>query len=155
MKTGKTSRKSTFDNIFRGVTQLQWVMKSEKSGQLSVKMNLMYILIIEVFHCVRGINPSYLSNMFISPASNYDFRNPPKLSQSKINTYKFGYKSLRYFGSKVWNIDFIYHVGAYTGLCHKIHTVSSRDIVNIYVIVAIIFTMIIFCMLFIVGQWLS
>ena len=75
----------------------------KKSGQLSVKMNLMRFLIIEVFKCVRGINPSYLNDMFIDPTSNYDFRHSSRLLQPKFNTYKFGYKSFRYFGSKVWN----------------------------------------------------
>ena len=37
----------------------------KKSGQLSVKMNLMRFLIIEVFKCVRGINPSYLNDIYI------------------------------------------------------------------------------------------
>ena len=52
--------------------------------------------------------------------------------------------------------DFIYHVDAYTDLCHKIHRLWSTDIVYTYVvIVAAVFTMIVFCMLFIVGQCLS
>ena len=38
----------------------------KKSGQLPVKMNLMHLLIIEVIKCVRGINLSYLNNMFIA-----------------------------------------------------------------------------------------
>ena len=75
-----------------------------KSGPLSVKMNLMHFLIIEVFKCVRGINPSYLNDMFIVHTSNYDFRNSSRLLQPKFNTYIFGYKSFRYFGSKVWNL---------------------------------------------------
>ena len=76
----------------------------KKSGQLSVKMNLMRFLIIEVFKCVRGINPSYLNDMFIAPTSNYDLRNSSRLLQPKFNTYTFGYKSFSYFGSKVWNL---------------------------------------------------
>ena len=51
--------------------------------------------------------------------------------------------------------DSIYHVGAYTSLCHKIYTLFPTDIVYIYVIAAIVFTMIIFSMLFIAEQWLS
>ena len=48
--------------------------------------------------------------------------------------------------------DSIYYVGAYTKLCHKIYTLFPTDIVYIYVIAAIVFTMIIFCMLFIAKQ---
>ena len=50
-------------------------------------------------------------------------------------------------------LDSIYHVGSYTS--HKIYTLFPTDIVYIYVIAAIVFTMIIFHMLFIAEQWLS
>ena len=76
----------------------------KKSGQLSVRMNLIRLLSIEVFKCVKGTNPSYLNDMFTEPSSCYDFRNPSRLLQPKFNTYTFGYKSFRYFGSKVWNL---------------------------------------------------
>ena len=76
----------------------------KKSGQLSVRTNLIRLLSIEVFKCVRGINPSYLNDMFTEPSSCYDFRNPSRLLQPQFNTYTFGYKSFRYFGSKVWNL---------------------------------------------------
>ena len=33
----------------------------KKSGQLSLRINLMRLLSIEVFEYVRGINPSYLN----------------------------------------------------------------------------------------------
>ena len=72
----------------------------KKSGQLSVKINLMRFFIIEVFKFVTGINPSYLNDMFDAPTSNYDFRNSSRLLQPKFNTYTFGYTSFRYFGSK-------------------------------------------------------
>ena len=55
----------------------------KKSGLLSVKMNLMRFLKIEVFKCVRGNNPSYLNDMFIAPTSNYDFLNSSRLLQPK------------------------------------------------------------------------
>ena len=47
----------------------------------------------------------------------------------------------------------MYTSGAYTS--HKIHTLFPTDIVYIYVIAAIVLTMIIFYMLFIAEQWLS
>ena len=46
----------------------------------------------------------YLNDMFTEPSSSYDFRNPSRLFPPKFNIYRFGYKSLRYFGSKVWNL---------------------------------------------------
>ena len=40
-------------------------------------------------------------------------------------------------------------------VCHKIHTLPSTDSAYIYLIVSVVFIVIIFCMLFIVGQKLS
>lgn len=75
-----------------------------KSGQLSIRMNLLRLLAVEMFKCVNGINPVYLNEMFAAPVSNYNFRNQKRLLQPMFNTYRYGYKSFRYFGSKVWNI---------------------------------------------------
>ena len=61
----------------------------KKSCQLSVRINLIRLSSIEVFKCVRGINPSYLNDMFTEPSSSYDFRNPSRLLQPKFNTYRF------------------------------------------------------------------
>lgn len=76
----------------------------KKSGLLSVQMNLMRLLSIEVFKCISGMNPSYLNDLFTVPTSNYEFRNNSRLLQPKFNTNKFGYKSFRYLGSKLWNL---------------------------------------------------
>ena len=73
------------------------------SGQLSIRMNLVRLLAIEVFKCVNGTNPVYLNELFITPESNYDLRNKSRLLQPKFNTYKYGYNSFRYLGSKLWN----------------------------------------------------
>ena len=48
--------------------------------------------------------------------------------------------------------DLVYHVGADTGLCHKMHTLSAIDIAYIYLIIAVVLNMIVFCMLFIVAK---
>ena len=70
------------------------------SGQLSIRMDLVRLLAIEVFKCVNGTNPVYLNELFITPESNYDLRNKSRLLQPK---YKYGYNSFRYLGSKLWN----------------------------------------------------
>ena len=62
---------------FREVAQLQWDI--EKKWPIICEMTLMYLLIIEVFKWVRGINLSYLNDIFINPSSNYDGRNSSRL----------------------------------------------------------------------------
>ena len=84
-------RSLTYDDVLR------------MSGQLSIRMNLVRLLAIEVFKCVNGINPVYLNELFITPESKYDLRNKSSLLQPKFNTYKYGYNSFRYLGSKLWN----------------------------------------------------
>ena len=44
------------------------------SGQLSIRMNLVCLLAIEVFKYVNGTNPVYLNELFITPESNYDLQ---------------------------------------------------------------------------------
>ena len=76
----------------------------KKCKQLSLRMNLMRLHAIEMFKCVNGINPKYLNDMFTLPDSNYEFRNEKRVLQPKFQTYRYGYKSFRYFGSKIWNM---------------------------------------------------
>ena len=75
-----------------------------KSGQLRLHMNMVRVLSIEMYKCVKGINPTYLNEMFSISASSYDFRNQSRLDQPKFNTRTFGYKSFKYFGAKLWNL---------------------------------------------------
>ena len=56
------------------------------SGQLSIRINLVRLLAIEVFKCVNGTNPVYLNELFITPESKYDLRNKSRLLQPKFNT---------------------------------------------------------------------
>ena len=46
------------------------------------------------FHNLTGV---------VAPESNYDLRNKSRLLQPKFNTYKYGYNSFIYLGSKLWN----------------------------------------------------
>ena len=60
---------------------------------------LMYIfLLIAIFVCFEF--PLFEPAL----ASNYNLRNECRLEQRKFKTYKYGYFSLQYFGSKLWNI---------------------------------------------------
>ena len=73
------------------------------SGQLSIRMNLVRLLAIEIFKCLNGMNPAYLNELLITHESKYELRNRSRLLQPKFNTYRYGYNSFRYLGSKLWN----------------------------------------------------
>ena len=74
------------------------------SGQLSIHMNLVRLLAIEIFKCLNGMNPAYLNELLITHESKYELRNRSRLLQPKFNTYRYGYNSFRYLGSKLWNL---------------------------------------------------
>ena len=73
------------------------------SGQLSIRMNLVRLLAIEIFKCLNGMNLAYLSELLITHESKYELRNRSRLLQPKFNTYRYGYNSFRYLGFRLWN----------------------------------------------------
>ena len=50
-------------------------------------------LAIEVYKCVKNLNPPYLNDLFIHKNINYDLRDKHKMEQPKFNTKTFGYRS--------------------------------------------------------------
>ena len=60
-------------------------------------------LAIEVYKCVNRMNPPYLNELFATHNVEYSLRDPYKLQQPKFKTMRFGFRSFRYYGAKVWN----------------------------------------------------
>ena len=56
------------------------------SGQLSIRINLVRLLAIEIFKCLNGMNPEYLNELLITHESKYELRNRSRLLQPKFNT---------------------------------------------------------------------
>ena len=54
--------------------------------------------------CVNGFNPTYLNDLFTAQSNDYHLRDSSRLIQPKFNTFKFGFKSFKYFGAKLWNV---------------------------------------------------
>ena len=71
-------------------TSLNCCDLSKKSGQLSLRMNLLRLQAIEMFKCVNEINSEYMNDMFSLSESHYEFRNKNRLLQPKFHTYKYG-----------------------------------------------------------------
>ena len=59
---------------------------------------------IEVFKCMNKSNPEYLNEMFTIKKCPYDFCDTSILEGSKSNTTKYGLKSFRNYGTKIWNL---------------------------------------------------
>ena len=77
----------------------------KKSGQLCIRLNLIRLLVIEMFKCMNGLNPLYFNDMFSGKDSSYNLRDNSRLMQPKFDTKIYGYKSFKYLhvGSKFWN----------------------------------------------------
>ena len=59
---------------------------------------------IEMYKCVNGFNPTYLNDLFTAQSNDYHLRDSSRLIQPKFNTFKFGFKSFKYFDAKLWNV---------------------------------------------------
>ena len=61
------------------------------------------LLLCEVFKSLRGLNPKYISEMFVVKELPYDLRNDTELYQQKMRTTTYGLRSVKYTGAKLWN----------------------------------------------------
>jgi hypothetical protein len=75
----------------------------KRANILPLSLHRLRFLAIEIYKCVNGSNPSYLNNLFSKRTIEYSFRDPNRLLQPKFNTIRYGFKSFRYYGSKLWN----------------------------------------------------
>ena len=71
---------------------------------LSLSLYRIYFLAIEVYKCIKGVNLSYINDLFKKKCSiGYNLRDSDLLVQPKFNAYTYGYKSFSYLGAKLWN----------------------------------------------------
>ena len=75
----------------------------EKAGSNTLLIFRLRSIAIEVFKCVKKMSPSYLHDMYQSKSIKYEMRDSERLELPYFNTYKFGFRSLKYFGAKLWN----------------------------------------------------
>ena len=57
-----------------------------------------------MYKCFHGLNPDYLNNLFKQSSTKYNLRDSCRLEQPKFNTFSYGQRSSRYYGSKLWNL---------------------------------------------------
>ena len=76
----------------------------ERANNLPLSFYRVRFLGIEMYKCIKETNPTYLNDLFCEQTSDCQLRDSSRLIQPKFNTFKFGFKSFRYFGAKLWNV---------------------------------------------------
>ena len=76
----------------------------KRGNLLPLDIYRLRFLAIEMYKCVNNTNPRYLNQLFTQKHTNYDLRDSNLLLQSSFNTYKYGYRSFTYYGTKLWNM---------------------------------------------------
>jgi hypothetical protein len=71
---------------------------------LSLRLCNLRLLAIEVFKCLHNLSPIYMTNIFKTKSTKYSFRSKKKLLQPKVKSTKYGIRSFRYYGAKLWNM---------------------------------------------------
>ena len=74
-----------------------------RGNLLPLDLYRLRFLAIEMYKCVNDINPLYLNQLFKNKETNYDLRDSSLLVQFPFNTYKYGYRSFKYYGTRLWN----------------------------------------------------
>ena len=61
-------------------------------------------LLVEVFKCIRGLNPDFMNTIFVMDNKPYDTRSGSTIYQNRVKTIKYGIQSFAYQGTKCWNL---------------------------------------------------
>ena len=77
------------------------LLKNNKSVTMEVKR--MRYLSIEIYKTLHFLNPQYMKQLFQLNESRYSSRRPLDLIVPRVNQTRFGLRSIRYEGAKIWN----------------------------------------------------
>ena len=89
-----------------------------------------------MYKCAHGLNPLYLNELFINKDTPYNLRDSNRLQQLEFQTVRYGFKSFRYYGLKLWNAlptevkqsDNLYHWNITS--CHGPHLHAILRIIS-------------------------
>ena len=103
----------------------------DKSNRTPLFLARLKGLLVEVFKCIRGLNPDFMNTIFVMDNKPYDTRSGSTISQNRVKTIKYGIQSFAYQGAKCWNLlpanikeiedlnEFRRHVSQWNGpVCH-------------------------------------
>ena len=89
-----------------------------------------------MYKCAHGLNPLYLNELFINKDTPYNLRDSNRLQQLEFRTVRYGFKSFRYYGLRLWNAlptevkqsDNLYHWNITS--CHGPHLHAMLRIIS-------------------------
>ena len=97
-KIQKAALRVVFNDYTAYYSQL--LSMSKRSPLLIVRLTA---LLIEVFKCVRELDPIFMNILFTLNNKPYDTRSGSLITQSQVKTIKHGINSFVYQGGKQWN----------------------------------------------------
>lgn len=75
----------------------------QKVKMSSLTLQRMKYIAIEIFKCLNGLNPNFMSDMFNIKDSKYDLRKSKSMEVPSFKTVSYGKKSFSYNGCHLWN----------------------------------------------------
>jgi len=72
-------------------------------GGVSLHIYFIKNILVEIFKSLHGLNPTFLSELFIPKCNPYSLRSGHQLILPPTNTVLFGTRSLGFMGSLLWN----------------------------------------------------
>ena len=120
------------------------------SGKTTINVRNYRIMCIEIFKTLNIINSNFVKEIFRLQITNRPIREKYKLNLEipKTNQIRFGTKSLRYLGPKVWN-SFPFHikwsrnfsnfktlVKSWNGTTCKIYQIQSYTVLILHLLIS-------------------
>ena len=76
----------------------------KRAGRPLLYVERLRCISLEVYKSINKIGPSYLQDMYNVKENNYILKNGPNLCMPRVKTTAYGHNSLKYQGSKLWNM---------------------------------------------------
>ena len=82
-----------------------WEEILKKPGKVCMSVTRLRYLCMEIYKIINNINPTFMKQIFQLRETKRTVRNQYKLNLivTKVHQVSYGEKSLRYYGSKIWN----------------------------------------------------
>ena len=75
-----------------------------KDSSVSIHHRNIRTLATEIFKFLHGLSPEILNEVFIERNFNYNLRGNNFLSRRRVNSVRYGTKSVSFLGPKIWDI---------------------------------------------------
>ena len=90
--------------VYSDFTDTSLDLLLERDKGVSIHVQCLRTLMVEVFKSLKHLNPTLMWNMFLPKPSKYDLRSGINLILPSTRSQKFGINSLTFRGSLTWNL---------------------------------------------------